>query len=200
MALPRLIVSLLLAVLVTVGLFMLMKALIQPERDLIPEVEEVEAIEITRAIRDEQPATRDRDLQRPTRQDDPPPPPPPTPRQTTRPNLDGAGMGLPRADIDLGNLSGAVVLDRDPQPIVRIPPQYPRRAAQRGQEGYVIVEFTIAVDGSVKDPRVVESSSSVFDREAVRAVSRWKYRPQIANGEPIERPGLRVTIDFQLDE
>ncbi len=195
-----LIIGLPLGALVTIGLFMLMKSFIEPEDILPDEVLDAPAIEITRAQRDEEAQLRDRELQRPDTQDEPPPPPPPAPQQSTRPDIGSSGIGLPSAGIDLGNLSQGVVLDRDPQPIVRIPPQFPRQAAQRGQEGWVIVEFTIATDGSVKNPTVVESSSRIFEREALRAVARWKYRPQIVNGEAVERPGLRVTIEFELEE
>lgn len=198
MTLVRFFVSILLGVVVTVGLFLLMQRLIEPDNILPEDTADAPPIEIIRAQRDEEVNQRDRELQRPQEQEDPPPPPPPA-ATTSRPDVSGQRIGLPNARVDLGNLGDAVVLDRDPQPIVRIPPQYPRRAAQRGQEGFVVVEFTIATDGSVKDPRVVESSSSVFESAAIAAVRRWKYNPQIVNGEPVERPGLRVTIDFQLE-
>ncbi len=189
-----------LAAVVTVGLFMLMKVLITTEKIQQEELEEVPPIEVTRTQRDEEVRANDRELQRPEQQDEPPPPPPPAPQESTRPDVGAGSIGLPRPDVGLSGLGGVTINERDPQPIVRIPPQYPRRASQRGQEGWVIVEFTIAADGSVKDPRVVESSSSVFEREALRAVVRWKYRPQIRDGKPADRPGVRVTIDFKLEE
>jgi protein TonB len=198
MGLPRLIISLALASVVTVALFMLMQWLIQRE-SIEPEAVETVPIEITRAEVNEEVNQRDRLLERPDTPDEPPPPPPPA-AATTRPDQSNNRTTLPRADLDVGNLSGNVVLDRDPQPIVRIPPQYPRRAAQRGLEGYVIIEFTIGVNGEVLNPRVVDSSSSVFESAALRAVQRWKYNPQIVNGQPIERPGIRVQIDFTLEE
>ncbi len=200
MSIIRLAISLVLGFLVAVGLFMFMQILIEPDNERPEDPEDAPAIEITRADRNEDLNVRDRDLQRPQQQDRPPPPPPPAPQQTTRPNIGGSSIGLPRAQVDIGNLSGAVVLDRDPQPIVRIPPQYPRRAAERGQEGYVVVEFTITTDGSVANPVVIESSSSIFEREALRAVAGWRYNPQIVNGEPIDRAGVRVTIDFRLED
>jgi protein TonB len=42
-------------------------------------------------------------------------------------------------------------------PLVRIPPTYPMRAANRRIEGWVKVEFTITKEGRVKDAVVVAS-------------------------------------------
>ncbi len=199
MGLLRIIIGVPVAAIVTIGLFMLMKSLIIPEKIDQEVIEEAPPIELTRVKRDEEIQANDRELQRPEQQDEPPPPPPPAPQQTTRPNVGGGSLGLPKPDVGLSGLSGVTINERDPQPIVRIPPQFPRRAAQRGQEGYVVVEFTIAADGSVKNPVVVESSSSVFEREAIRAIQRWKYRPQIRDGQPADRDGVRVRLDFQLE-
>ncbi len=196
----RLIIGGPLAALVTVALFMLMKSLIIPDKIELEAVEEAPPIELTRTQRDEEIRSDDRELRRPQQQDEPPPPPPPAPQQTTRPDVGGGSLGLPSPDVAVGGLGGVTINERDPQPIVRIPPQFPRRAAQRGQEGYVVVEFTIAADGSVKDPVVVEASSSVFEREAIRAILRWKYRPQIRDGRAADRAGVRVRLDFQLED
>ncbi len=200
MSIIRLLIGIPLAVIVTVLLFLLMRNLIIPEKIEQEAVLELPPIEITRTERDEAVQDNARELSRPEEQQEPPPPPPPAPVQTTRPDVGGSNLGLPQPDVDVGAGAGITINERDPQPIVRIPPTYPRRALQRGQEGWVIVEFTIAEDGTVRDPRVVESSSSVFEREAIRAVQRWRYRPQIANGRPAARPGVRVTIDFQLQQ
>jgi protein TonB len=79
-------------------------------------------------------------------------------------------------------------------PLVRIEPQYPRRAMLAGIEGAVTVEFTIAADGSVKDPVVTDADPpNVFDRAVLRAVGRWKFRPPGAEGR------ARQVIQFRLN-
>src|SRR5690606_25710783 len=70
--------------------------------------------------------------------------------------------------LDIGGL-GIGVTAGEYLPIVKVAPVYPARAAQRGLEGYVIVEFTVTETGSTRDISVVESSSSLFDRAAVDA-------------------------------
>ncbi len=88
--------------------------------------------------------------------------------------------------------------DGDIIPIVRIEPQYPRDALVRGLEGWVRVEFTILEDGSVADVDVVDADpKGIFERNAIRAVMRWKFKPRIIDGTAVKRRG-RQTIEFRL--
>lgn len=97
------------------------------------------------------------------------------------------------------NFSGLTVNDGEYLPIVKVAPQYPRRALQRGLEGYVLLEFTVTPQGSVKDPRVVESSPpGIFDRSAIRAALRFKYKPRVVDGNPTKVEGVRNRITFTL--
>jgi protein TonB len=82
---------------------------------------------------------------------------------------------------------------------VRIEPQYPREALLKGIQGWVRVRFTIMEDGSVDDPIVVESEPRrLFDRAAIRAILRWKFKPRIVDGKAVRREAEQV-IDFKLD-
>ena len=89
--------------------------------------------------------------------------------------------------------------DRSALPLVRIAPQYPPQAVERGLEGWVVVRFTVAADGSVRDATAVAASDPVFEREAIRAVSRFKYQPQIEAGRVVESL-QELTLRFSLDE
>ena len=105
----------------------------------------------------------------------------------------GGGGGGGRAGAAAGG-------DRDVVPLVRIEPDYPVRAAQRGIEGYVVVEFTISPAGTIKNPRVIQAEpNGVFDSAALAAVSRWKYNPKIEGGTAVARTGVRVKLNFQLE-
>jgi TonB family protein len=105
------------------------------------------------------------------------------------------------------------------RPVVRINPEYPLDALQAGREGVVELEFTIAANGSPKDVVVLDASSPEFEAPAVAAVLKWRYLPTniecvesvgtpdrreppvcspIANQEPVERPGVRTTLRFEL--
>ena len=98
------------------------------------------------------------------------------------------------------------IVSSDPLPIYKPAPRYPRRALARGIEGYVVVEFTITSNGSVKNPSVVGgfdragAPTDIFDRAALNAVERFKYRPPVSEGQPVERHGVRNRITFRLAE
>jgi protein TonB len=89
--------------------------------------------------------------------------------------------------------------DRDPLPLVRVEPEYPPQARQRRIEGWVQVRFTISTAGSVRDAVVVKSSHALFERNAVQAVSKWKYQPQLREGKPAEAPGQQVVLRFKME-
>ncbi len=86
-----------------------------------------------------------------------------------------------------------------PQPMVRINPDYPMRALQRGIEGWVDVQYTISATGAVSDPIVLASSpKNIFDDAAIKAVSRWQYNPTTQGDASVEFTGMRTKIRFAL--
>jgi len=84
-------------------------------------------------------------------------------------------------------------------PIVKIAPVYPPRAAQRGIEGYVVVEYTVDAAGSTKDIAVIESSSTLFDQAAVDSVQKYKYQPRMIDDVAVEVAGVTTKIVFALE-
>jgi bla regulator protein blaR1 len=84
-------------------------------------------------------------------------------------------------------------------PLVRIAPDYPSDALALGLEGSVVLQFTIARDGTTKDIVVMQSTHPSFAPSALAAFSRWRYAPQIVDGNPAEIEGVRTMIRFQLD-
>ena len=134
--------------------------------------------------------------------EEPPPPPDLSMSRSQMPNQDLGEMAFALdigIDMTGGPDLGAAASDSDIVPIVRVPPQYPLRAAERGVEGWVEVEFTISRTGTVKDPSVINAKpQNIFNRSALRAIRKWKYNPKIEDGEPVERPGVKVRLTFQL--
>ncbi len=102
--------------------------------------------------------------------------------------------GLSAGGLDFG------ISDGEYLPIVKVAPVYPARAASRGLEGYVIVEYTVTRTGSTRDPVVIESSSSLFERAALDSALKYKYKPRVINGEAVEVPGVRTIIRFELEK
>lgn len=114
--------------------------------------------------------------------------------------IGGLMVDMPNIDIDI-DVGGGIAIARELTPLVRFLPEYPARARNSEVEGYVILRFTVTETGSVADPEVLRSEPpGIFDRAAIRAVLRWKYQPQLANGEPISVVSYtRVTFQL-LDE
>tara|TARA_E500000081_G_C6119890_1_gene347247 strand:- start:1222 stop:1941 length:720 start_codon:yes stop_codon:yes gene_type:complete len=85
-------------------------------------------------------------------------------------------------------------------PIFQVPPQYPRRAAERGIEGCVLLEYTVTPSGAVSEPIVINAiPKGLFDRAATRAALRYKYKPLIRDGVPVAVEGVRQRISFVLE-
>ena len=100
------------------------------------------------------------------------------------------------------NIRGSIYGQSDGEylPIVKVAPVYPSRALARGLEGYVIVEFTVTRTGTVRDVYAVESTNSLFDRAAIDAAMKFKYKPRIIDGEAVEVPGVLNKISFAITE
>jgi len=84
-------------------------------------------------------------------------------------------------------------------PLVKVAPIYPNRAASRGIEGWVRVEFTIRADGSVADAVVVQAKPEVvFDNAALDAINQWQFKPKMVNGVAVPQRAAQQ-LQFKLD-
>lgn len=120
-----------------------------------------------------------------------------TPKMESVPMVAGLDLG---SGAFVGGVGGGGNSDSDLVPIVKVNPQYPREAAMKGIQGYVQLIVDIQQDGSVSNVRISDSSPRrVFDRAAVRAASKYKYRPQIKDGKPVVVKGYGIQIDFKID-
>jgi protein TonB len=206
----RTLIAALAAVGVTFGLFLLMYALISSGADQRTELETIAGIRFGPVDIPDEIMTRSR--RRPVK---PPPPkePPPPPRMQIS-KMDRQEQNMPQMDIpdlDLPMVGGSGMfignfqqVDRGAEgdiiPVVVIRPMYPREAAITGTQGWVKVEFTITDAGTVKDPRVIDAKPPrIFNREAIRAILKWKFKPRVVDGIAVERRATQV-IDFTLDE
>ncbi|MBU2969640.1 energy transducer TonB [Pseudoalteromonas sp. C2R02] len=86
-------------------------------------------------------------------------------------------------------------------PLVRITPKYPITAARDGKEGWVQLGFTISEIGTVISPYIINSEPKrVFDKEAIRALRKWKYKPKMVEGNAVAQTGQSIQLDFKLDK
>jgi len=104
------------------------------------------------------------------------------------------------ADIEQSNNKVAKHLTTitNAQSIKRIPPKYPEKEQRKGNEGWVKSSFVIEKDGTVSNIIVEDSSSKGFEKEAIRALKRWKFTPAYENGQPIQQCQNSVQLDFKM--
>ena len=201
-ALPaRFLTSAALAVVTTMVLFLTMKVLVTGQDYEIADELATIGIDFVRVERDEDVNTKDRALKRPSQQKPDEPPPPPKLTQAQRPNVDKASMSADLSQFGLGGMNLNAPVDGDTLAIVRVLPRYPSRALSRGIEGWVLLEFTIDQLGQAVDLMVIEADpKGMFDRAALNAIKKWKYRPKMQDGRPTMRPGVRQLISFNIAE
>jgi len=195
--------SVVFAAVATFALFFLMQFLVAHGRNPMTKALSVHSIDFVRLKKNEQIQEKKRKLPEKVKPEKPPPPP--QMAQTTSLNPVNQGLSINTGNFDISLNTGGVSLnapnDGDILPLVRVPPMYPRRAEAAGIEGYVDIEFTISKTGSVINPTVIEAKpSGIFNRAALRAILKWKYKPRIEDGQPVERPGVQVRITFELEK
>jgi protein TonB len=184
------------ALVVTFFLFWAMQALVTVSGEL-RESADPPTIEFVRLKRDTSPQAEKREPPKREKPEQPPPPPQMNLAERVDP---GGGSGeivsLSDATSEIAEASAVGTGSgggQDAVPLVRVDPDYPPRARQRGIEGWVILSFTIGPTGSVESPSVLKANpTGIFEEAALRAVGRWRYNPKVENGVPVSRPGVKV--------
>jgi protein TonB len=200
----RFIASIVLGVVITFGLFVFMAFLISAGSS--PDNKEMEKIVVEINTTPPEGKTQQRNRV--------PPPPPPPPKQPPKPeqpepeqaisdsgfNFNMPGVNVGGANVGL-NGPGALIRDGDATPIVRIEPKFPTKAARDGVEGWVQLSFEINEIGGVENVQIINAQPKrVFDREARKALRKWKYKPKMVDGKAQRQTGLSVQLDFKLGD
>jgi protein TonB len=106
----------------------------------------------------------------------------------------------PAEPLEIGPGPGASSSDGEYLPIVKVAAVYPRRAQLRGITGYCIVEYTVTITGATRDPQAVDCQpQGVFEETSVKAALKFKYRPRVIDGQPVEVRGVRNQFLYELD-
>lgn len=199
----RLLISIVLAAVITLSLFFLMQALIASGDKTLSEPPVGKVLDFVRVPKEESVQKKDNKPKRPPKPEAPPPEMEAPQMDSPAPDGEGAALDF---GADVSNdiaLDGGLALgsgDGEYLPIVKVTPVYPRRALQRGIQGYVIVEFTVNKIGAVVDPFVVEANpEGIFDQAAMDAAKKFKYKPRVINGEAAAVSGVQNRITFKID-
>ena len=203
---PRYVVSALAGTAAAVFMLWLMQLLVTSPSHKLPIVDSQRLVDFVRLKREEKLQLKERT----------PPPPPKKAAAPPRPRLDlraDSRPPSPQLDMDMNLdvplnfgdgpwIGRQAVMQADSRfvPLSQLPPRYPYKAAQRGIEGWVRVEFDVTATGSAEHVEVIESEPpGVFDKAAIRAVSRWRFKPRRVNGKAVPGKATQV-VDFKLEK
>ena len=195
----RVIVGGLLAIPVAIGLFYIMQALVDREF----EQEDTKARKIADIVVPDKVIETNLKEVLPEKVEDPEEPPPDLEPIQFDSDVDmGVVNNAPTTGVTLQlNSSGMSSGDGEYLPIVKVAPIYPRRAQTRGISGYCIVEYTVTKTGSLRDPQAVDCQpSGIFERASVKAAEKFKYKPRVVDGEPIEVAGVQNKFTYELEQ
>ena len=198
----RYVFSIVVGVIVTLSLLFVMQLLIATGKAALTKPRERAQLDFVRVKRNEALNTEDFTPEKP-------PPPPEVPPETPPQDMDNIDPNAPTinvpaptmdAETNIGGPGGMNIAEGDYLPIVRVAPVYPARALSRGLEGYVDLSFTVTPAGTVENPVVIFSTSSLFERAATRAVLKFKYKPRVVDGVPVAVPNVKTRISFQIED
>ena len=141
------------------------------------------------------------------------------PEDIAQPELDlqpltgvDVSIAKPKANFTAG---GSFFRDGEYIPLFKVQPIYPRRAQERGTEGFAIVSFTITESGTVENASALEGycgdpegpeeemrPCSLFNSASSRAALKLKYKPKIVDGKATAVDGVlhRFTFIMADDE
>jgi protein TonB len=194
--------SVVIGTVVTLSLLFVMHLLIATGKAALTKPRDRAQLDFVRVRRNENLNVEDYTPEKPPKPPETPPETPPQDMDNIDPDAPSVNVAAPQVDAntDIGGPGGMNIAEGDYLPIVRVAPVYPARALSRGLEGYVDMQFTVTTTGTVKDPVVLFSTSSLFERAASRAVLKFKYKPRVVDGVPVEVPGVKTRITFQIEE
>ena len=85
-----------------------------------------------------------------------------------------------------------------PRAIFQPGPEYSEEARKKKIQGTVVLSLIVGVDGNTRDIKIIRGGLGYgLDEKAVQAVSRWKFKPALKDGEPIDKE-IAVEVSFRL--
>lgn len=82
-----------------------------------------------------------------------------------------------------------------PVPVRTVAPDYPSELRRDGVSGVVMVKCTIDEQGNVIDPEIEKSSNGAFEKPAIAALKKWKFKPAKQDGAPV---AIKVSIPIKF--
>lgn len=204
----RITVSFVAGIFLALAMFWFMQWLVQPPA-IIQNVSSSQVnVNFIRELRDSKSQLKNREDSPPEPPQQPPVPAAPQATENTPPSPMGAAPlpGLPSALASfkgqaIGSLLGGYSAgDSDVMPLVQIEPVYPPQALARKIEGLVVLRMQINASGAVDDIEVIKAEpKGVFEREAIRAAYRYKFKPKLVDGKAVPQVAT-LPFEFKLEK
>lgn len=185
------------ALAVTLGLLLLMHILIQTN---IQGPQEGTKYKVPDIVMPDREIETEFDTSKPDKPDEPDEPPPDIPEpEFDTPQMSESAIKIKPAFDGKPAIQGVGGFgDGDMIPLTVVQPDYPRRAAQRGTEGFCQIKFTVSANGSTKDWEVDDCPDSVFQRNSLKAAQKIKYKPRVVDGNAVDVPGVAYRFKFEM--
>lgn len=100
---------------------------------------------------------------------------------------------------DLDRIFELTEIDRAPQAIYTVAPNYPFALSRAGIEGRVYIRFVCDKEGRVQDPRIRSSTRMEFERPALEAIRQWRFEPGIKSGVRV-KVNMELPLSFRLND
>lgn len=204
---PRLAIALLLACGVSLGLFWAMHQMVSGPGELKRDNRDNTYVDFVRLKQESKTQLKERRKQEPPKPKKPQLPKESVAEQNTP--MQQLPFNMPDVNPDLSlaqnSLLGDAVVgmgfgDTDVIPLVRMNAVYPQKAVRQKIEGYVTARLAINPEGTVDDVEILEAEPrGVFEREAIRALYKYKFKPKMENGRPVAQQATQ-TIEFELGD
>jgi periplasmic protein TonB len=197
MSLVRYLIASAAAVATTFGIILLMHILIV---GTIQPPGKVKEYKLPNILMPEREITTEYDTSKPDKPDAPEDAPPDIPDvEFENAGATNEGISVSKPVMDKPKIEGPGGFgDGEMIPLTVIQPEYPRRAAQRGTEGYCTVEFTVSAAGTTKDWFIVDCPDTVFERSSLKAAEKIKYKPRVVDGQAVDVPGVQYKFTYQM--
>ena len=89
------------------------------------------------------------------------------------------------------------IYDVPPIVIHKVQPQYSEVARRAGVEGVVLLYAEVDTSGRAVNVRVIRSLGYGLDERAIEAVTKWRFKPALKDGEPVQ-VGSTFEVAFKL--
>jgi periplasmic protein TonB len=115
------------------------------------------------------------------------------------PLVPGLPSGVPARPPVIETALPAVHYDAPLVTVMAVEPDYPMRASEEGLEGFVTVRFDVQANGEATNFRIVAASHPLFERSAVKAMSRFRFRARVVDGVPQPSYGLERRFVYRME-